>query len=150
LRQTLGKGVVVAAAATSVLSLYGGRALADSGAHGAAQGSPGALSGNTVQVPVDVPVDVCGNSADVVAAALNPAFGTSCANAHGSTSNATPPPGGGDHTPPPGGGGRRRVPRSLPRTGGDAAVVIATSVAGVALIAAGIVLYRRGRAASRR
>jgi LPXTG-motif cell wall-anchored protein len=42
------------------------------------------------------------------------------------------------------------VPRSLPRTGGDAAVVIATSVAGVALIAAGIVLYRRGRAASRR
>jgi hypothetical protein len=80
LRQTLSKGIVVAAAATGVLSLYGGSAaFADTRAHGAAQGSPGLLSGNSVQAPVDVPVNVCGNSADA-AAALNPAFGNSCAN----------------------------------------------------------------------
>ncbi|MEU7408404.1 chaplin, partial [Streptomyces sp. NPDC042638] len=80
MRQTLSKGMVVAAAATGVLSLYGGSALADTHAHGATQGSPGVLSGNNVQAPVNVPVNVCGNSVDV-AAALNPAFGNSCAAA---------------------------------------------------------------------
>ncbi|MGW2955040.1 chaplin family protein [Streptomyces eurythermus] len=79
MRQTLSKGMAVAAAATGVLSWYGGTALADSHAHGTTQGSPGVLSGNNVQVPVNVPVNVCGNSVDV-AAALNPAFGNSCAN----------------------------------------------------------------------
>ncbi|MFF7237242.1 chaplin family protein [Streptomyces collinus] len=79
MRQTLSKGMVVAAAATGMLSLYGSQALADTGAQGAAQHSAGVLSGNTVQVPVDVPVNVCGNSVDA-AAALNPAFGNSCAN----------------------------------------------------------------------
>ncbi|GGR79015.1 MULTISPECIES: chaplin [Streptomyces] len=78
-RQTLSKGMAVAAAATGVLSWYGGTALADSHAHGTTQGSPGVLSGNNVQVPVNVPVNVCGNSVDA-AAALNPAFGNSCAN----------------------------------------------------------------------
>ncbi|MFF9581625.1 chaplin family protein [Streptomyces achromogenes] len=79
MRQTLSKGMAVAAVATGVLSWYGGTALADSDAHGTTQGSPGVLSGNNVQVPVNVPVNVCGNSVDV-AAALNPAFGNSCAN----------------------------------------------------------------------
>ena len=40
--------------------------------------SPGVLSGNTVQVPVDVPVNVCGNTVNVVGL-LNPAVGNSCA-----------------------------------------------------------------------
>ena len=71
--------VVAAAAATGVLSLYGTAALADSNAQSLAQGSPGVLSGNSIQVPVHVPVNVCGNSVDV-AALLNPAFGNSCAN----------------------------------------------------------------------
>ncbi|MFY4723348.1 chaplin family protein [Streptomyces sp. LaBMicrA B280] len=80
MRQTLSKGMVVAAAAaTGVLSLYGTAALADSNAQSLAQGSPGVLSGNSIQVPVHVPVNVCGNSVDV-AALLNPAFGNSCAN----------------------------------------------------------------------
>ncbi|WP_140394596.1 chaplin, partial [Streptomyces recifensis] len=77
MRQTLSKGMVVAAAATGVLSLYVSQALADSGAHGAARGSHGALSGNTLHVPVHVPVDICGHSVDV-AAALNPAVGNAC------------------------------------------------------------------------
>ncbi|MEV0318830.1 chaplin [Streptomyces sp. NPDC050658] len=54
-------------------------AFADAGAEGAAVGSPGVLSGNLVQVPVHVPVNVCGNSVDVIAV-LNPAFGNTCVN----------------------------------------------------------------------
>ncbi|WGK51094.1 chaplin [Streptomyces sp. B146] len=54
-------------------------AFADAGAEGAAVGSPGVLSGNVVQVPVHVPVNVCGNSINVVGL-LNPAFGNACVN----------------------------------------------------------------------
>ncbi|MCX4575074.1 chaplin [Streptomyces sp. NBC_01571] len=54
-------------------------AFADSGAEGAAMGSPGVLSGNAVQVPVHIPVNVCGDSIDVIGL-LNPAFGGACAN----------------------------------------------------------------------
>ncbi|WP_442940664.1 chaplin [Nostoc sp.] len=43
-------------------------------------GSPGVLSGNLVQVPVHVPVNVCGNSISVIGL-LNPAFGNTCVNA---------------------------------------------------------------------
>ncbi|MGW3267457.1 chaplin family protein [Streptomyces sp. NPDC001056] len=93
MRQTLSKGVVVAAAAaTGVLSLYGTAALADSNAQATAKGSPGVLSGNSIQVPVHVPVNVCGNSVDV-AALLDPAFGNSCANI-GATHPVTPRPTG--------------------------------------------------------
>ncbi|MFG2308556.1 chaplin family protein [Streptomyces sp. NPDC048566] len=83
MRQNLSRGVVVAAAATSIMSLYGGTAFADSGAVSAASDSPGVASGNNVQVPVDVPLNACGNTVDAVAA-LNPAFGNSCANTSGS------------------------------------------------------------------
>ncbi|MEG3628726.1 chaplin [Streptomyces poriticola] len=73
----------MAAAATGVLSLYGGStALADTQADGAAKNSPGVASGNTLQAPVDVPVNACGNTVDVIAA-LNPAFGNACANTSG-------------------------------------------------------------------
>ena len=73
--------MVAAAAATSILSLCGGgHALADSQAGGTAKEAPGVLSGNHVQAPVHVPVNACGNSVDVVAA-LDPAFGNSCADA---------------------------------------------------------------------
>ncbi|WP_374114223.1 chaplin [Streptomyces sp. NK08204] len=44
-----------------------------------ANDSPGVVSGNTVQVPVDVPVNVCGNTVDVVGL-LNPATGNACPN----------------------------------------------------------------------
>ncbi|MGI5454940.1 chaplin [Streptomyces sp. CA-249302] len=84
MRQTLSRGMVAAAAATSILSLYGGApALADTHAGGATKDSPGVLSGNNVAVPVDVPVNACGDSVDVVAA-LNPTFGNSCAHDSGS------------------------------------------------------------------
>jgi hypothetical protein len=74
------KKVVATAAATGSLVLAGaGMAVADAGAHGAAMHSPGVLSGNVVQVPVHVPVNVCGNTVNVIAL-LNPAFGNTCVN----------------------------------------------------------------------
>ncbi|GHF21719.1 chaplin [Streptomyces griseoluteus] len=74
------KKVVAAAVATGGLVLAGaGMAAADAGAGGAAVGSPGVLSGNVVQVPVHVPVNVCGNTVDVIGL-LNPAFGNACVN----------------------------------------------------------------------
>jgi ChpA-C len=74
------KKVVAAAAAASGLLLAGaGVAAADAGAGGVATGSPGVLSGNTVQAPVHVPVGVCGNTVSVIGL-LNPAFGDACAN----------------------------------------------------------------------
>ncbi|MEU9403293.1 chaplin ChpH [Streptomyces sp. SID4985] len=74
------KKVVAAVAATGGLVLAGaGIAAADAGAQGAAVGSPGVLSGNVIQVPVHVPVNVCGNTVNVIGL-LNPAFGNTCVN----------------------------------------------------------------------
>ncbi|MFJ6569501.1 chaplin [Streptomyces sp. NPDC091292] len=56
-----------------------GVAAADAGAEGVAIGSPGVLSGNVIQVPVNVDANVCGNSIDVIGV-LNPAFGNVCKN----------------------------------------------------------------------
>ncbi|MEU3739402.1 MULTISPECIES: chaplin ChpH [unclassified Streptomyces] len=74
------KKVVAAAVATGGLVLAGaGIAAADAGAQGAAVKSPGVLSGNVVQAPIHVPVNVCGNTVSVIGL-LNPAFGNTCAN----------------------------------------------------------------------
>ncbi|MDT0466311.1 chaplin ChpH [Streptomyces gibsoniae] len=74
------KKVVAAAAATGGLVLASaGLAAADSGAQGAAVHSPGVVSGNVIQVPVHVPVNVCGNTISVIGL-LNPAFGNTCIN----------------------------------------------------------------------
>ncbi|MBT2403774.1 MULTISPECIES: chaplin [unclassified Streptomyces] len=75
------KKVVAAAAATGGLVLAGaGIAAADATAQGAAIGSPGVLSGNVVQVPIHIPVNVCGNTVNIVGL-LNPAVGNTCINA---------------------------------------------------------------------
>ncbi|MEV6295183.1 chaplin [Streptomyces sp. NPDC051896] len=84
----LGTGAVVISGA--------GLALADAGAEGMAAGSPGVVSGNAVQVPVNIPVNVCGNTADLVGL-LNPAFGSRCANNGGLNTPGNPGyPGPGD------------------------------------------------------
>jgi hypothetical protein len=72
------KTAAVVAGAIMALSMAA-PAFADAGAEGAAIGSPGVLSGNVIQVPVHIPVNVCGNSINVIAL-LNPAFGNSCDN----------------------------------------------------------------------
>ena len=74
------KKVVAAAAATGGLVLAGaGLAVADAGAQGAAVHSPGIVSGNVIQAPVHIPVNVCGNTISVIGL-LNPAFGNTCIN----------------------------------------------------------------------
>ncbi|QHY96094.1 hypothetical protein SSPS47_13300 [Streptomyces sp. S4.7] len=76
----IAKAVVLSTAAAAAVVGASGAAIADSGAQGAAVGSPGVLSGNVVQVPVHIPVNVCGNTINVVGL-LNPAFGNTCVNA---------------------------------------------------------------------
>ena len=66
-------------AAAGVLVGGAGAAMADAGTQGVAADSPGVLSGNLIQVPVNVPVNVCGDSVSVIGL-LNPAFGNSCSN----------------------------------------------------------------------
>ncbi|MGF0164580.1 chaplin [Streptomyces koyangensis] len=87
MRQVMRKGLITVAAATGVIAVTGGYAQADAGAGSAATNSPGVLSGNSVSVPIHVPVNACGNSVDVVGV-LNPAFGNSCANSGGSQAKA--------------------------------------------------------------
>ncbi|MEU3573595.1 chaplin [Kitasatospora sp. NPDC036755] len=74
------KKIAAVTAATGGLVLAAaGVASAHAGAEGVAAGSPGVLSGNQIQVPVHVPVNLCGNTISVVGV-LNPAFGNHCAN----------------------------------------------------------------------
>ncbi|MFD9036322.1 chaplin [Streptomyces sp. NPDC059567] len=70
---TMVAGGIVAAGA-GVASAHGG---AD--AHGEALNSPGVASGNLVQVPVHVPVNVSGNTVNVIGL-LNPAFANGAVN----------------------------------------------------------------------
>jgi len=77
--QNVKKAAVLSAAAAGIVLAGAGVANAGASAEGVATNSPGVLSGNLVQVPVHVPVNVCGNSVDVIGL-LNPAFGNSCAN----------------------------------------------------------------------
>ncbi|MFZ3571550.1 chaplin family protein [Streptomyces sp. BH097] len=82
MRQVMRKGLITVAAASGVLAVTGGYAHADSGANGSSSDSPGVLSGNSVEAPVDVPVNVCGNTINVVGL-LNPASGNGCDNSGG-------------------------------------------------------------------
>jgi hypothetical protein len=76
------KTAALVAGAGAVLVAGAGVAAADAGAKGAAVGSPGVVSGNNIQVPVHIPINLCGNSLDVVGI-LNPTFGNVCVNASG-------------------------------------------------------------------
>ncbi|WP_323056073.1 chaplin [Streptomyces sp. NEAU-W12] len=86
MRQATRKGLMTVAAASGVIAAAGGLAHADSDAQGTAKGSPGVLSGNSVQAPVHAPVNVCGNTVSVVGV-LNPSVGNSCANQDGSAAS---------------------------------------------------------------
>ncbi|MDX3309461.1 chaplin family protein [Streptomyces sp. NPDC054884] len=92
MRQVTRKSLMTVAAATGVIAAAGGYAHADSGAYGTATDSPGVLSGNSVQAPINVPVNICGNTVDVIGL-LNPTFGNSCANKGGGGTSG----GYGDH-----------------------------------------------------
>ncbi|MEU5463604.1 chaplin [Streptomyces althioticus] len=78
MRRVTRNGVIAVAAASGAMAVAM-PAYADSGAEGVAAGSPGVASGNSVQLPVHVPVNVCGNTVNVVGL-LNPAAGNTCVN----------------------------------------------------------------------
>ncbi|MEU1284416.1 chaplin [Kitasatospora sp. NPDC005856] len=77
--QNLKKAAVLSAAAAGLVLGVAGSAAANSTAEGVAAGSPGVISGNQIQVPLDIPINLCGNSINLVGL-LNPAFGNACAN----------------------------------------------------------------------
>lgn len=98
MRQVARKGLITVAAAGGVLAMSAGAAHADSDATGSGKHSPGVLSGNAVQVPVSVPVNLCGNTINAVGV-LNPALGNSCVNGggHGGDGGAAPHEPGQEH-----------------------------------------------------
>ncbi|TDC68594.1 chaplin [Streptomyces hainanensis] len=69
----------IAATALAAVSVLGaaGVANADSNAIGFASHSPGVLSGNNIQIPIDLDLQVCGNTVNIIAL-LNPTFGNVC------------------------------------------------------------------------
>ncbi|WP_193514172.1 chaplin [Streptomyces griseoloalbus] len=70
---------VIAVAAASGAMAGAMPAHAGAAAQGAAAGSSGAGSGNTLRLPAHLPVNVCGNTVNVVGL-LNPAAGNACVN----------------------------------------------------------------------
>ncbi|MBL1090292.1 MULTISPECIES: chaplin [Streptomyces] len=76
----IAKALVATVAAGVAVTGMAGVASADAEARGQAVGSPGVLSGNVLQVPITVPINICGNTINF-AGLLNPAFGNSCINA---------------------------------------------------------------------
>ncbi|MEV5954319.1 chaplin [Streptomyces sp. NPDC051987] len=75
----IAKGLVLSTAAVAAVAGGAGVAAADSGANAVAAHSPGVLSGNVIQVPIHVPINLCGNTINLTGL-LNPAFGNTCVN----------------------------------------------------------------------
>ncbi|MEV4945922.1 chaplin family protein [Streptomyces sp. NPDC053755] len=112
MRQIRRSGLATLMVTGGALALSAGAAHADSGAQGAAIGSPGAVSGNTVQLPVHAPVNICGNTVNVVGL-LNPSFGNTCANHSGAQGGHGSSDRGGE------GGGKHKDLPATPRGGGS-------------------------------
>ncbi|MFC6599546.1 chaplin [Kitasatospora paranensis] len=73
------KALVLATAAGALVLGSAGVASADATATGTAIGSPGILSGNVIQVPIHIPINLCGNSINLIGL-LNPTAGNVCTN----------------------------------------------------------------------
>ncbi|MFC8715035.1 chaplin [Streptomyces sp. NPDC057197] len=137
-------GVIALAASGAVAMAVPVSAAFAADADGVAAGSPGLLSGNGVQLPVDVPVNVCGNTVNVVGL-LNPAAGNRCAN----TSSAAASTGHGSdeahgtHEAQPGGGataheGAKDSPGVLSGNGVQLPVHLPVNVSGNSVNVVGI------------
>jgi hypothetical protein len=128
------------------------------------------LSGNSVGVPVHVPVNACGDTVDIVGL-LNPTMGSSCGNVSQSSSVSTPPATPQHPSAPPVNPGGPKVPAPVvthqpapyaappaahridePRladTGFDGRTAYAAGASGAVLLAGGLLLFRRaGRRAA--
>ncbi len=75
----IAKGLALTSVAAAAVAGTAGAAVADSGAQGAVSQSPGVISGNAAQIPIHLPINLCGNSINVIGL-LNPAFGNECLN----------------------------------------------------------------------
>ncbi|MEV6703896.1 chaplin [Streptomyces sp. NPDC051453] len=71
--------IVTAALGAAAVLAGAGVASADSDADGFAANSPGFISGNVIQVPIDIPINACGNTVSIIGL-LNPAIGNHCSN----------------------------------------------------------------------
>ncbi|MBS2534288.1 chaplin [Catenulispora sp. NF23] len=71
--------VAAAMAAFAVVGFAGTASASGAGAIGGAIGSPGLLSGNNIQVPVNIPINVCGDNVGILSALLGSA-GNVCVN----------------------------------------------------------------------
>lgn len=70
-RTAISAGVLTVAAVLGSV----GTAVADAGAGAKVANSPGVLSGNAIQVPIDLGVNVCGNSILDIVPLLSPTSG---------------------------------------------------------------------------
>ncbi|WP_069812002.1 chaplin [Streptomyces sp. TP-A0874] len=79
--KTVKKAALTIVAAGVAMGASAGTALAanGAGAQGAAVGSPGFISGNVIQVPIDIPVNLCGNTISVIGL-LDSSQGHKCIN----------------------------------------------------------------------
>ncbi|MFF4183509.1 chaplin [Streptomyces sp. NPDC001691] len=64
-------------AATAVIGSAGAAAADPQPPTGVAKDSPGVVSGNVIQIPVDIPVNVCGDTIDIIGL-LNPSSNNTC------------------------------------------------------------------------
>jgi len=126
-------GLIAVAAASGALAVTM-PAHADSTADGSAAGSPGLISGNTIQLPVHVPVNVCGNTVNV-AGLLNPAAGNSCAN---TSDGAGAPEPGGTHGGAVAHGSGKDSPGVLSGNGVQLPVHLPVNVSGNSVTAVGL------------
>ncbi|CAL9612309.1 hypothetical protein SUDANB70_05687 [Streptomyces sp. enrichment culture] len=132
--------MIVLAAASGALAVAG-PAHADAGAEGSATGSAGLVSGNAVELPVDLPVDACGNTVDVVGL-LDPALGNTCAEEDAAV--PAPPPAEVPPHPLPAPHPDPHTERTeLAETGSAGTAALAG--AGAALFLGGVALHRRSR-----
>lgn len=115
-----GNGVDVIGVLDSVIDNHCGNASAPAGsaangasAHGGAADSPGAGSGNLVQIPINAPINVCGNSISGVGIG-DTAAGNTCENGAGPGSNGASANGGSHGSPGAGSGNTVQLPVNTP------------------------------------
>ncbi|MBV2352986.1 chaplin [Streptomyces sp. J2-1] len=122
MKRTTRNGLIAAVAASGAMAVAmpvsAAFAADGASADGAAVGSPGVVSGNTVQVPIDVPVNVCGNTVDGVGL-LNPASGNACASIGGAATSGKASSG---RSVPAGGSSASRAVGGSSSTGGAPAL----------------------------
>ncbi|MGV9559564.1 chaplin [Streptomyces sp. NPDC003522] len=142
MRRVTRNGVIAVAAASSALAVAA-PAFAGSAADGTAADSPGLISGNSVQLPVHVPLNLCGNTVNVVGV-LNPAVGNTCVNADSAAAPAkdgggTRSHGGaGSHGGATSHGGTRNSPGVLSGNGVQLPVQLPVNVSGNSVDVVGV------------